>query len=125
MAGHDHRNVNKAADIMMPLWLPPDVGRRGKKPMNHQETSNMSEAEFQSHLRMFRRFRHLAFWSGLHVFVILLGLYFAAVLDQLFLGVLVILAGLAVMGYGLITTKQSGYDKGVPSADPTHADETR
>jgi len=85
----------------------------------------MSEAEFQSHLRMFRRFRHLAFWSALHVFIILLGLYFAAVLDQLILGILVILAGLAVMGYGLITTKQSGYDRGVPNADPTHADEIR
>lgn len=77
--------------------------------MISQDTQDMNKDDYQSHLRTYNRFKHLAFWSCIHLALILAGLFFLTVKGWLTFGLLVMLIGLGTLGFGVMTTNKAAH----------------
>ncbi len=80
--------------------------------MAHTDTATTrearpAEADFVPHERTYFGFVHMAAWFAIHTAIILFGLLLLGVEDMTVTGVLVILAGVIALGYGVGSTARA------------------
>lgn len=73
-------------------------------PTVESPTPAVKEEEFREHIGTYNKFVHLAFWFCIHVPLLLGGIYVATLGGSMSGGIVLIVAGVAVLIYGIVST---------------------
>jgi len=72
--------------------------------MSIRNYSEMSSADYAAHVRTYATFTHMTFWVGVHLALVLVGLYFTVIQGATMGGLFFILLGIVALGYGVVKT---------------------
>ena len=73
-------------------------------PAVHSPTPEQLDRDFEEHTGTYNGFVHITMWFALHVPLLLAGLYLMTLGGSMWGGLVVLAAGIGVLGYGLATT---------------------
>lgn len=76
-------------------------------PAIEEPTPEQLEVEYAAHTRTYNGFVHMCMWFIFHIPLLLLGIYAMTLGNSIALGVLLIIASFAVLGYGIMSMSRA------------------